>query len=114
MDAKFTQDQNGALELELADLKTQLDADVAEARQAQDVLAAKARLEVRTDANVSLYIRIHGLKRAPCASKSHFPVFNQMKNGAVPPGPRALLECPLLCFNFCVLCTVHFGCSCGF
>lgn len=40
------QDQNGALELELADLKTQQDADVAEARQAQDALAAKAHLEV--------------------------------------------------------------------
>ncbi|CAL8464717.1 g4252 [Coccomyxa elongata] len=38
-------DQNGALELELADLKTQQDADVAEARQAQDALAAKAQLE---------------------------------------------------------------------
>jgi hypothetical protein len=30
----------------LADLKTQLDADMAEARQAQDALAAKAHLEV--------------------------------------------------------------------
>ncbi len=40
------QDQNGALELELADLKTQQDADVTEARQAQDALAAKAQLEV--------------------------------------------------------------------
>ncbi|BDA49394.1 hypothetical protein COCOBI_14-0090 [Coccomyxa sp. Obi] len=38
-------DQNGALELELADLKTQQDADVAEARQAQDALAVKAQLE---------------------------------------------------------------------
>lgn len=40
-----SQDQNSALELELADLKTQLDADVAQARQAQNVMAAKAHLE---------------------------------------------------------------------
>ena len=49
-----TQDQNGALEMELGDVKGRVDEDVLEVRALQEQLAAKAKLEVRAPP-VSLY-----------------------------------------------------------
>ena len=46
-----TQDQNGALEMELGDVKGRVDEDVLEVRALQEELASKAKLEVRPPDN---------------------------------------------------------------
>ncbi len=46
----WLQDQNGALEMELNDLKSQLDRDILETRQLQEKMIDQGRIEVSSQA----------------------------------------------------------------